>query len=103
MLAELLSIVGVPLELAVSAGEWDVVCVRATLVKADDIGASEREQAGAVASHDRLLIRMAGRPWPEGLFIDRRTYVGGDWDDGDGDRTLQIDLIGGLRVSLTPQ
>lgn len=83
-----------------AAGELEVVTMRGTLAAGDDLGEFEKAQGIGGPSHDRLLFNMREHPFPEGFYLDRRTFVSAEWRDDKGDRELRVTLVGGLLVVL---
>ena len=68
--------------------------MRGTLAAGDDLGDFERTHGVGGPEHDRLLFTMHD-PFPEGVYLDRRTFASTEWAEVGGDRELRVYLAGG--------
>jgi hypothetical protein len=62
-----------------SAAGHEIATMRGTLVAGDDLGDFERTQGVGGPEHDRLLFTMREHPFPEGIYLDRRTFQAAEW------------------------
>lgn len=100
-LGELLGLLGRQVFLEVrSPDELEVVTMRGTLSGGDDLGEFERAQGIGGPTHDRLLFTMQEHPFPEGFYLDRRTFEAAEWAGGPPDPELRIQLTGGFILAL---
>jgi hypothetical protein len=83
-----------------TAGNLEVVTLRGTLAAGDDVGKFEREHGVAEPGHDRLLFTMREHPFPEGFFLDHRTFEAAEWRREVPDRELLIKLVGGMSLAI---
>jgi hypothetical protein len=100
-LSELLGLLGRAVFVEVRApGDHEIATMRGTLTAGDDLGEFERKQGFGGPTHDRLLFTMREHPFPEGFFLDRRTFDSAEWRREDPDDELRISLRGGVVVVL---
>ncbi len=98
-LTQLLGLLGRRVFVEVRApGELEVVTLRGTLATGDDLGDFERAHGVGGPGHDRLLFTMREHPFPEGFYLDRRTFRNAEWVRQDPDPELRIGLRGGVTV-----
>jgi hypothetical protein len=82
-------------------GDLEVLTMRGTLAAGDDLGEFERTQGVGGPGHDRVLLTMREHPFPEGLYLDRRTFESADWHREPGlDAELRVSLVGGVIVAV---
>jgi hypothetical protein len=100
-LGELLGLLGTPVFVEVrSPHEFEIATMRGTLAAGDDLGEFERSQGIGGPSHDRLLFTMREHPFPEGFYLDRRTFEGAEWHRVEPDPELRIKLDGDVTVAV---
>lgn len=81
-------------------GGLEIMTMSGTLVAGDDLGDFERSEGVAGPEHDRLLFTMREHPFPEGLYLDRRTFESAEWCGDAADRELRIQLSDGAVVAV---
>jgi hypothetical protein len=81
-------------------GGLEIVTTRGTLAAGDDLGDFERSQGVGGPEHDRLLFTMREHPFPEGFFLDRRTFESAEWWRAGADVELRILLVGGTVIAV---
>jgi hypothetical protein len=77
----------------------EIAIMRGTLVAGDDLGDFERTQGVGGPNHDRLLFTMREHPFPEGIYLDRRTFLSAEWSEQTPEPELLIRL-GGIVVVM---
>jgi hypothetical protein len=83
-----------------ATGDLEVMTMRGTLAAGDDLGEFERSQGIGGPAHDRLLFNMREHPFPEGFYLDRRTFQSAEWWTEGADAELRIVLAGGTTVAV---
>ncbi len=100
-LGALLALLGRDLLVEVRApGDLEVATLRGTLAAGDDLGEFERAQGVGGPGHDRLLFTMREHPFPEGFYLDRRTFEFAEWQRELPDPELRITLVSGVVVAV---
>ena len=100
-LGELLALLGRRVFVEVRLpGDLEVATIRGTLAAGDDLGDFERSQGIGGPGHDRLLFTMREHPFPEGFYLDRRTFERPERHREPLDPELRLHLRGGLVVAV---
>jgi hypothetical protein len=81
-------------------GNFEIATLRGRLAAGDDLGAFERTQGVGGPGHDRLLFTMREHPFPEGFYLDRRTFEFAEWQRELPDPELRVTLVGGVVVAV---
>jgi hypothetical protein len=97
----LLSLIGREVYLEMRApGGAEIVTMHGVLAAGDDLGAFERSQGKGGPEHDRILFTFREHPFPEGFYLDRRTFRDASWRHGDRETELCLTLEGGVELAV---
>jgi hypothetical protein len=86
-----------------SGAGHEIAMLRGTLAAGDDLGDFERTQGVEGPNHDRLLFTLREHPFPEGIYLDRRTFKNAMWSNPVAPPELCIEIDGGAVVVIAEE